>query len=107
MTIERNEQNREDFPSSVGRDVRMELPPEPARFTDWSSVSSPPAVLAHGTPGISVEPNENVSNQMNVPATETTRSEGIDVGNVIRAVMASQTEPVREDQETTGKTYKS
>ena len=36
---------------------------------------------------------------MNVPATETTRSEGIDVGNVIRAVMASQTEPVREDQE--------
>ena len=34
-----------------------------------------------------------------MPATETTRSERIDVGNVVRATMASQTEPVREDQE--------
>ena len=39
-------------------DVRMELPPEPARFTDWSSISSPPAVIAHGMPGVSVEPSE-------------------------------------------------
>ena len=54
----------------------------------------------HGMPGISTEPGENVSNQLNGPAAETTRSEGIDVGNVDRATMASQTEPMREDQET-------
>ena len=35
---------------------------------------------------------------MNGPAAETTRSEGIDVGNVDRATIASQTEPRREDQ---------
>ena len=48
-------------------------------------------------PGISAEPSENVPNQLNVPATETTRSERIAVGNVDRATMASQTEPIRED----------
>ena len=49
-------------------------------------------------PGISAEPNENVSNQLNVPATETARSERITIGNVDRATIASQTEPRREDQ---------
>ena len=73
--------------------------PEPARFTDWSSISSPPVTFPHGTPGISAEPSENVPNQLNVPATETTRSERIAVGNVDRATMASQTEPIREDRE--------
>ena len=74
------------------------MPPEPARFTDWSSISSPPATFPHETPGISVEPSENVSNQLNVPATETARSERMTIGNVDRAAMASQTEPRREDQ---------
>ena len=83
----------------------MELPPEPARFTDWSSISSPPATFPHGMPGISAEPSENVSNQLHVPATETTRSEGIDVGNADRATMASQTEPMREDQAIQVETY--
>ena len=80
----------------------MELPPEPepARFTDWSSISSPPATFPHGTPGILTEPSENVQNQLNVPATGTTRSERIDVGDVDRVTVASQTEPRREDQET-------
>ena len=96
---ERNDQDRNGFPPSVGRDIRLELPPEPARFTDWSSISSPPATFPHGMPGISVEPSENVPNQLNVPATETTRSERIVVGNVDRANMASQTEPIREDRE--------
>ena len=77
---------------------RLELPPEPARFTDWSSISSPPATFPHGMPGISVEPSENVSNQLNVPATETARSERMTIGNVDRATIASQTEPRREDQ---------
>ena len=79
----------------------MELPPEPepARFTDWSSITSPPVTFPHGTPGISAESSENVPNQLNVPATETTRSERIAVGNINRATMASQTEPIREDRE--------
>ena len=94
----RNDQDRNDFPPSVGRDIQLELPPEPARFTDWSSISSPPATFPHGMPGISVEPSENVSNQLNVPATETARSERITTGNVDRATIASQTEPRREDQ---------
>ena len=37
----RNDQDRNGFLPSVGRDIRLELPPEPARFTDWSSISSP------------------------------------------------------------------
>ena len=80
----------------------MELPPEPepARFTDWSSISSPPATFPHGTPGISTEPTDSVQNQLNVPATGMTRSERIDVGDVDRVTVASQTEPRREDQET-------
>ena len=51
-------------------------------------------------PGKLTEPGENIPNQVNGPAAETTRSEGIDVGNADRATMASQTEPMREDQET-------
>ena len=80
----------------------MELPPEPepARFTDWSSISSPLATFPHGTPGILTEPSENMPNQLNVPDAETTRSERIDVGNVDRTTMASQTESMREDRET-------
>ena len=70
------------------------------RFTDWSSIASPPATFPHGMPGKSTEPGENVPNEVNGPAAETTRSEGIDVGNADRAMMASQTEPMREDQET-------
>ena len=56
----RNDQDRNGFVPSVGRDIRLELPPEPepARFTDWSSISSPPATFPHGTPGISAEPSE-------------------------------------------------
>ena len=49
--------------------------------------------------GISTELSENVQNQLNVPITETIRSERIDVGNADRVAIALQTEPVREDQD--------
>ena len=78
----------------------MELPPEPARFTDWSSISSPPATFPHGMPGVPTEPSENVQNQLNMLPAEITRTERRDVSNADRATMASQTEPMREDQET-------
>ena len=97
--MEGNDHNRNDFLPSVGRDIRLELPPEPARFTDGSSISSPPAVFPHGLPDKSIELDENIPNQVNGPAAETTRSEEIDVSNVDRAKMASQPESVREDQD--------
>ena len=95
----RNDHDRNDFPPSVGRDIRLKLPPGQARFTDWSSISTPPAVFSLGLPEKSTELDENIPNQMNGPAAETTRSEGIDVSNVDSAKMASQPEPVREDQD--------
>ena len=73
------------------------MPPElgPSRHSDLSSVSSPPARTSpHGD--LDVQPAQN---QLNVPPAETTRSERIDVGNADRVTMASQTEPMREDQE--------
>ena len=69
----RNDRDRNDFPPSVGRDIRLELPPEPARFTDWSSISSPPAAFPHGLPDKSTELDENIPNQVNGPAAEITR----------------------------------
>ena len=75
------------------------------RFTDWSSIASPPATFPHGMPDKSTELGENIPNQVNGPAAETTRSEGIDVGNVDRATIASQTEPIERRSSNTGKTY--
>ena len=95
----RNDQNREDFPPLVGRDIRLKLPPGQARFTDWSNISTPPAVFSNGLPDKSTELEENIPNQVNGPAAEITRSEGIDVDIVDRSTLASQPEPVREDQD--------
>ena len=93
----RNDHDRNDFPPSVGRDIRLKLPPGQARFTDWSSISTPPAVFSLGLPEKSTELDENIPNQVNGPAAEITRSEGIDVSNVDKATMAFQSEFVRED----------
>ena len=49
--------------------------PEPARFTDWSSIASQPALFPHGTPGISTEPTDSVQNQVDVPAAIRARQE--------------------------------
>ena len=77
----------------MGRDIRLELPPEPgpARHSDWSGTSSPPARMSPQN----VPDAQPAQHQLNVPTTETTRSERIDVENVD---IALQTEPVREDQ---------
>ena len=75
----------------------MELPPEPgpSRHLDWSSIASPPARTSPHS-ALDVQPAQN---QLNVPPAETTRSERIDVGNAERITIASQTEPIREDQD--------
>ena len=74
----RNGQDRNGFLPSSRRDVRLELPPEPepSRFTDWSSIASPPARTSpHGVPD--VQPTQN---QLNVPAAIGTRQERDEVG---------------------------
>ena len=91
---------REGFASSRDegrRDIRLELPPEPgpSRHSDWSSTASPPA----RTSPHSAHDVQPAQNQLNVPPAETTRSERIDVDNVERVTIASQTEPIREGQD--------
>ena len=45
--------------------------PEPSRYSDWSSVASPPARTSpHGAPDV-----QPAQNQLNVPATSETRQE--------------------------------
>ena len=77
----------------------MELPPEPepSRLTDWSSIASPPATFPHGMPGISTEPNENMQNQLNVPAAIGTRQEREEVNISERVAIAAQQDVLRED----------
>ena len=89
----RNGQDRNGFLPSSRRDIRLEMPPEPepSRFSDWSSIASPPATFPHGTPGISKEPSKNVQNQLNVPTTEETRQERIEVHAAEGVVIAPQT----------------
>ena len=71
--------------------------PEPARFTDWSSISSLPATFTHGTPGVPTEPSENVQNQLNAPAASGTRQER-EVINISEGVaIIPQQDVLRED----------
>ena len=95
----RNGHDRDGFQPFSRRDIRLELPPEPepARFTDWSSIALPPATFPHGTPGISTEPIENVQNQLNVPAAIGTRQER-EVVNIAEGVaIVPQQDVLRED----------
>ena len=95
----RNGQDRNGFPPPSGRDIRLELPPEPepARFTDWSSISSPPATFTHGTPGVPTEPSENVQDQLNVPAASGTNQERDEVNISERAAIVPQQDVLREE----------
>ena len=100
----RNGQYRNGFASTQEedrRDIRLEMPPEPepSRFSDWSSMASPPARTSpHDAPGVSTEPSENAQNQLNVPTTEETRQERIEVHAAEGVVIAPQTDQLRENQ---------
>ena len=73
--------------------------PEPSRFLDWSSIASPLARTSpHGAPGVQTEPSENVQNQLDVPTTEETRQERIEVHAAEGVVIAPQTDQLRENQ---------
>ena len=83
------------------RDIRLEIPPEPepSRFSDWSSLASPPARTSpHDAPGVQTEPSENAQNQLNVSTTGETRQERIEVSNTEGVVIAPQTDQLRDNQ---------
>ena len=92
----RNGQDRNGFPPTSGRDIRLEMPPElePSRFSDWSSIASLPARTSpHGVPD--VQPTQN---QLNVSAAIGTRQERDEVGISEGVAIVPQTDVLREDQ---------
>ena len=79
--------------------------PEPSRFSDWSSLGSPPARTSpHGAPGVQTEPSENAQNQLNVSTTGETRQERIEISNCRRSCYFSTNRPVERKSGYTCKT---
>ena len=92
----RNGQDRNGFPPTSRRDIRLEMPPElePSRFSDWSSIASLPARTS--PPGVpDVQPTQN---QLNVPAAIGTRQERDEVGISKGVAIVPQMDVLREDQ---------
>ena len=78
------------------------MPPEtePSRFSDWSSLGSPPARTSpHNVPGIQTEPSDNAQNQLNVSTTGETRQERVEISNSEGVTIAPQPEQLRENQD--------
>ena len=77
------------------------MPPElePSRFSDWSSLASPPTRTSpHGVPGVQTDTSESTPNQLNVATTGETRQERIEVSTAEGVVIAPQTDQLRENQ---------
>ena len=97
---DQNGQYRSGFASTRDegrRDIRLEMPPEPepSRFSDWSSVGSPPTRTSpYNVPHVSTEQNDNIQNQLNTE----TRQERVEVSNSNGATVVPQTELLRENQ---------
>ena len=75
------------------RDIRLEMPPEPepSRFSDWSSLGSPPTRTSpHSAPGVPTEQSDNAQNHLNVMTIGEIRTEGVTI--------SPGTEQSREDQ---------
>ena len=74
--------------------------PEPSRFSDWSSLGSPPARTSpHSAPDVQTEQNNNTQNQLNVSNTRETRLERVEVGNSEGVTIAPQPDLLRENQD--------
>ena len=70
--------------------------PEPSRFSDWSSLASPPARTSpRGVPGVQTEQSNNAQNQLNVSTTGETRQE---ISNSEGVTISPQTDQFRENQ---------
>ena len=77
----------------------MPSEPEPSRFSDWSSLASPPTRTSpHGVPDVQTEQSNNAQNQLNVSNTGETRQERIEVHAAEGVVIAPPTDQLREDQ---------
>ena len=73
--------------------------PEPSRFSDWSSMGSPPTRTSpQNVPGVQTEPSDNAPNQLNVSNTNGIRPERIETSNSAGVNIATHTEQSREDQ---------
>ena len=98
-------QDRNGFTSTHDegrRDIRLEMPPEPepSRFSDWSSLGSPPARTSpHSAPDVQAEQIDNIQNQLNVSTVGETRLERVETSNLERVNISPQTEQPREDQD--------
>ena len=83
-------QDRNGFTSTHDegrRDIRLEMPPElePSRFSDWSSLGSPPTRTSpHSAPDVQAEQIDNVQNQLNVSTAGETRPERVETSNLER-----------------------
>ena len=56
--------------------------PEPSRFSDWSSLGSPPARTSpHSATGVQTEHSDNTQNQLNVSTTGEVRTERVEISN--------------------------
>ena len=70
--------------------------PEPSRFSDWSSLGSPPARTSpHSAPDVQTGQNDNTQNQLNIE----TRQERVVVSNSEGVTIVPQTEWMRENQD--------
>ena len=100
-----NGQYRSGFASTHDegrRDIRLEMPPEPepSRFSDWSSLGSPPTRTSpHNAPGVQPEQSDNAHNQLDVSTTAETRQERVEVSNSEGVTISPQTEQLRENQD--------
>ena len=86
----RNDQDRNGFPPTSRRDIRLEMPPEPepSRFLDWSSLASLPARTSpHGALEVQAEQSNNAQNQNQL---------NVSTARIDNSV---QTEQVRENQD--------
>ena len=85
-----NGQYRNGFLPSSRRDIRLEMPPEPepSRFSDWSSLASPPARTSpHGALDVQAEQSNNAQNQNQL---------NVSTARIDNSV---QTEQLRENQD--------
>ena len=105
-TGEYNRQDRNWLPSThvEGRnDIRpdSQMPPDPApsRFSDWSSLGSPPTRTSpHSALDIRVEQNENLQNQLSVPSVVVARPERVRISSPEEVDNSPQMDQEREDQ---------
>ena len=74
--------------------------PEPSRFSDWSSLGSPPTRTSpHSVPGVQTEQSDNAQNQLNVSTTGEIRTERVEVSNSEGVNISPHTEQSRENQD--------